>query len=322
MRRPPAAFLTPWTCDAALAGEEVAELPRHQRRQPAAEVDVEPEPVVGGAQRDHALRDARAAGVEAEGDVHLVEGARPLQAEVDRRRALDPEEGGDHAALRLLQRHVEVELAGGVREGGLEVERPARRVQAVDVERGVERAAGEIERTRDLELGGLPEHRLPEGDARQGDLLHVDRHRQLGQGEGLRLGARQLARRLRRRIGPAQPGDPLGGQPVDVDPPAQERQPAPVDLGVVDPQPDALVVGDGDPADPRPRGEGAGDAAEPDLPAGGGEPVLQQVYQEAVVAPGFLGGVLGDRGDRHERQKRQDGDRCRQPFQNACPMPM
>ena len=71
--------------------------------EPAAEVDVEAEALVAAAQRDHALGDAVAVGVEREGDVDVVERARALQPQVDRRLALDLQERRDHAALRLLQ---------------------------------------------------------------------------------------------------------------------------------------------------------------------------------------------------------------------------
>ena len=131
--------------DRAVAGEEVAELGRDERREAAGEIDVEAEPVVAGAERDDALGDTVPAGVEAEVHVHLVERAGALDPEVDRRRAFDLEQCGDDPALRLLQRHVDAELAGGVGEGGLDRERAPRRVEALDVERGVERAAGEVE---------------------------------------------------------------------------------------------------------------------------------------------------------------------------------
>ena len=84
---------------------------------------------------------------------------------------------------------VEVELAGGVGEGGLERELAAGGVEPGDVDRGVERAAGELERPRGRELGGLAEDRLLEADGREGELAQPHRDRQLRQREGLRLGA-------------------------------------------------------------------------------------------------------------------------------------
>ena len=79
---------------------------------------------------------------------------------------------------------------------------------------GVERAAGEVERAAGAQSSaawpktGSAKVMLGEVRAR----ASVDRHRQLGQREGLRLGGRQLARRLRRRVGAAQPVDALGAR--------------------------------------------------------------------------------------------------------------
>ena len=70
--------------------------------------------------------------------------------------------------------------------------------------------------------------------------------------------------------------------------------------------------------DPRPRRQRAGDAAQPDLPPGRREPVLEQVEQEAVVAV-RLAGILRHRGDGDEHEQAED---CGDPSQNACPMPM
>ena len=61
---------------------------------------------------------AGAAGVEREADVDAVERPRALGGQVDRRLALDPEQRGDDAALRLVQVEVDVELPGGVGEAG------------------------------------------------------------------------------------------------------------------------------------------------------------------------------------------------------------
>ena len=55
------------------------------------------------------------------------------------------------------------------------------------------------------------------------------------------------------------------------------------------------------------RGKRAGDAAKLDLAAGGGELVLQQVDQEAVVAAA-LAVVLGQRGDGDEHEHGEEDD--------------
>ena len=88
---------------------------------------------------------------------------------------------------------------------------PPGRVEALDVERGVERAAGKAEGAGGRELGGLAEDRLGEGDVVELELGEADRDRQLGEREGLGLGLGQGAGR-RRGLGAAQPGDALGVQ--------------------------------------------------------------------------------------------------------------
>ena len=95
--------------DGALAGEEAAEVRGHQRRDLAAEVDVEAEARVARAQRDEPAGDPGAVGVEREGDVDVVDLPRALGGQVDRRLALDPKQGRDQAALRLVQVEVDVE---------------------------------------------------------------------------------------------------------------------------------------------------------------------------------------------------------------------
>ncbi len=300
----------------ALAGEEVAELRRDQRREAAVEVDVEAEAIVAGAEGDHALGDAVGAGIEAEVDVDLVERARAVDAEVDGGRALDLEEGGDDAALRFLEGDVDAELAGLVGEGGLGVELAPGRVEALDVERGVERAAGKLERAGRGEIGRLAEDRLGEGDVVELELGEVDRDRKLREREGLGLGLGQGAGRGG-HLGAAQPVDALGVQQVDRDAAAQQREPVPVKLDVVDLQPGALGVGEGDALDLGLRRQRAGDAGQLDLAAGGREPALQHVDQEAVVVGGAV--VLRHCGDGHEHD---DAYCCEDALQNACPMPM
>ena len=130
--------------------EEVAKLRRDQRREPAVEVHVEAEALVARAQRHGALRDPVLVGVKAEVDVHLIERAGAAHLEVDGGLALDLEKRRHQAPLGLMQPDVDVEVAGGVGEGGLDVELAPRPVQALDAERAVERPI-----RRD------PWHRLP-----------------------------------------------------------------------------------------------------------------------------------------------------------------
>ncbi len=317
MRSPPAALLTPATLTVLCPAKKSRNCAGTSGERPPLKFTSKPRPASldRSATTPWAMRSL--VGVEAEVDVHVVERARALHLEIDRGLALDLEQRGDEAALRLLQREVDVELPGLVGEAGLEGQRPSRPVEPLDVEVGGEDPAGQVERACRREVGRLAEHLLVETDAVELQLRQVDRDRQLGQRERLGLGAGQLARR-RLRLGAAQPGDALGVQQVDRDAAAQQGEPVPVDLDVVDLEPGPLVVGDGDAADLRLRRKRAGHAAELDLAARSRQLVLQQVEQEAVVVR-CIGGVLSQGRDRHEHQQAQ---RCQQPFQNACPMPM
>ena len=236
----------------AAAGEEVAIRRRDQRCELAGKVDVEAEAFVARAQGDDAVGNALLRGIERERDIDLIERAGAFDAQVDRRGSLDPQQGRDDAALRLVEVEVKVELPRRVRERRLQREVAAGRIAALDVEPGVERAPREVQRPVERELRRLAEDALIEADRGDLQLGDLDRDRQLGQGEGLGLDLGQRVRRPRRYLGPPQPGDALGAQPVHRDAAAQQREPAPVELDVVDLEPGALRVGDGDALDPRP----------------------------------------------------------------------
>ena len=120
----------------------------------------------------------------------------------------------------------------------------------------------------------------------------------------------------------------------------RRRGAAPVDHHVVDAQPDAVVVGNLDPADARFRGEDAGDVADPHRAAGRGKKILDEAGQEAVAPVLFLrvgcavGGavlafenpVFGKRllllREHHDRGQQEQAGNDKIPSQNACPMPM
>ena len=320
MRSPPAAFLTPCDLDRARAGEEVAELGRDQRREAAAEVGGEAEALVAGAERDHALGDAVAVGVEAEVDVDLVERAGALQAEVDRGRALDVEQRGDDAALAAPAAptsrsswRVALEkaaLSASWPPGRVEPGRRRASVSSAPLASSSEPVA--------LSSAAWPKTGSSKRTLGKCELAQADRHRQLGQGEGLRLGASAACAPAAAALGAAQPGDALGAQAVDVHPAAQQREPAPVDLGVVDlrarrPAVSEMVI----------RAIRAREESAPETP-------LSRIWRLGVESrfssrlirkPLSLraAGVLRQRGDRHEHEHAQG---CQEPLQNACPMPM
>ena len=318
MRRPPPALLTPSTRTVL----SPAKKPRKSGGTSGAISPLKstsnprPASLERSATRPPATRVPSAS--SAKRDVDVVDRPRALGGQVDRRLALDPQQRRDQPALRLVQVEVDVELPRGVREAGPERQLAPGPVEAPHRDVALQHAPRQVQRPADRDPRGAAEHRLVEAHVGERQLGEVDRHRQLRQRERRRLGAGQRRPGRRRRLRPAHPGDPLGAQPVDVHPAAQQRQPAPVELDVVDLEPAPGRVGDADLGDPRPRRQRAGHAVQPDLPRRRRQPALQQVHQEAVAALG-LGRVLRHRADRHEREQAED---CREPSQNACPMPM
>ena len=111
-------MLTPRTCTVLLPAKKSRYVGGISGRELAGEVDVEAEAVVARAQGDNTVGDALLRGVEREGDVDLIERAGAFDAQVDRRGSLDPQQGGDDAAFRLVQIQVEIELPRRVRERG------------------------------------------------------------------------------------------------------------------------------------------------------------------------------------------------------------
>lgn len=235
--------------DAALVREEVAELHRDEGREAAVDAHVEAKAGIGLTQGDDAVDQLLLVGIEIEGHIDVVDRAGALGRQIDRRRTLDVEQRRDQAARRFMQVKINVEPSGLVGESGREVQRSTGRVEPLHVQLGVEHPAREAERALERQTGGVPEDGLLQRQGADGEPSDIDRHRQLGQGEGLRLGGRQCGRGL---CPLAEPRDQLGTQLVDVDAAAEQGEPAPVELDVVDRHPGAGLVGNCDPLDPRP----------------------------------------------------------------------
>ena len=112
---------------------------------------------------------------------------------------------------------------------------------------------------------------------------------------------------------------------------AEQGRLVPVEAGIVDAQPYALGVGNGDLTDRDVRAERALDIGEADLPLRGREPVLHKIGQEILLL--FIvhrEHILRHDGSRHAKaqpaqHQNQKGEplwHVEQPrHQNACPMP-
>ena len=220
---------------------------------------------------------------------------------------------GDDAVLALDEAQVDREHTRLVGIGRRERQLAGLPVKPLDLKVHVERAVGQGGGPGDRHFGGNAEDRLAQHDAVDVEFLDLDGDRQFGQAERLRLGVGHLLA----RDGQARQQHFLGRKLVDLDPPAQQRKTAPGEADVVERDPHAFGIGDGQLFDGRTRGQRAGKALDADLAALGREVVLEQRLQIAAVV--LLG--LRMHGLRDE-QGRHDDDEEFQPGQNACPMPM
>ena len=245
-----------------------------------------------------------AVGVEREGDVDLVERAGALEGEVDRRGALDPQQGRDDAALRLVQVEVDVELARRVREAGREGELAAGAVAALDVEPGVERAAGEVERAgRATRSAAWPKTLsskltlsncscaiwIDTGSSGRGKgLASACFGRRLAGCAGISARRSQAMRPALSRLTATRPRSSA----------SRLQSSSTLSISSQAPRASEMVT-----RWIRARDDSAPETPEQaDLPAGRRKAVLEEVEEEAVVA--VLRRVLGERGDRHQHQQR------------------
>ena len=236
--------------------EEIAELRRNEPRDRPAQLGGKAVTIIAAADIRGSGQHTLVVGVECQRKIELVERAGALQRHLDWWLAFDVQEIGDDSVRRLRQRQVEVEFLGFVGVLGGELEFTAGTVEAVDIERRIERAVGEVEAAGKLQLRAEAEDALAEGDLRYAQFPQLDRDRQLGQLEAARFRSRHplFGQRLAQHV------DLVRGELVDVEAAEQECGAVPVDRSVDDLQPDALPVGYGDLADGRARGEHAADA--------------------------------------------------------------
>ncbi len=253
---------------------------------------------------------------------------RPLAGNLgpDRRAALEPDEIGEDAARLLVEGDVGLEDLGGVGIGGIDGEDAALAVHPLDRELGLAGAALEAHRAGEADDRGLAEHRLADLDPAGGDAVDLDRDRQRRQAEAADLG-RPVALAGRRQ---ARQADGLGRELGDLDPPREEGRAVPLDGAVVELDPDAVGIGDGDPLEGRARAQRPAEAVDLHLAPGAGQVLLEQAGQEplvvtdlgrefggalAVLRQGAAGGDGKGGGEREPQQGEKPG------HQKACPRP-
>jgi hypothetical protein len=164
------------------------------------------------------------------------------------------------------------------------------------------------------QAGRRAEDWLPDAQLGQGEVLDLDRDRQFGQ--------ERLVLALHRRLGrdrPSQDGERADLQPVDLETPGQEREPAPHDAGPVEPQPHAVAVRDLEVADRGVRGERAFDAANRDPRRRRREGARDEAGENALLLV-RRAGPQGQAADSRDRQHQEDEKGTPEPHQKDCPM--
>ena len=243
---------------------------------------------------------------------------------VDRQRhlglALDVEEVGEDAVGRLGQRHADIDAVIGLLVADGDVELATRPVESDDIERGIERTAFQPELAVDRDLRAEPEDVLAERHLGYAELVELDRHRKIRDGQRRRFRRRQVG--IAARNGVAQILDAVGGERADQQPTGKQRPLVPVDRRIVDPEPHPLLVGDGDLADRGGRRQRAIDIGDADLPVRRRQlPFDEPDEPILLLLGGHLRLVLRDeRHGGHEAETKHHAG-GENPFQNACPMP-
>ena len=179
-------------------------------------------------------------------------------------------------------------------------------IGARQVQPGRPLTPGQLRRGHQLALDGLAQHRSAQRDMAGGDGLHVDRHRQIGQGEGARFW-RKASGACRNPV----QHDVTGREFLDDDLTRQQRRLAPIQRYIADGQPDALIIGNRHLGHGGARRQRTFKANNSDHAAGIRQVFLKKRRQEILV------GLLR-RGGTRQGQQRDDPQR---PHQNACPSP-
>ena len=320
--------------DMRAGAEEFTVLRRQQCRQVAADLQIEAGTV--RAVRAFFARHRQLAGHP----VNAIGGNLRLAVEVVQRPgaldggghgglALDPGEAGKDAARCLVQGQVDVQHPAGIVEAALEDEIALLAIGAVDDDIGGALAAFQRHRAREGQRRVLAQNRAAQHHLRGRDLLDIDADGQFRQVEAAGLGAGLVGRFF--GFGQARDLDQRGAQLADLDPAAQQGRACPLDRPVMQDQPVALRIGDGDARKGRARGQRPLKSVDLHGAPGARQPALQKAGQEALIVLGLnrhardrgvifavlCGGGTGQRQHGGECQKNKDTPQ----HQNACPKP-
>ena len=253
--------------------------------------------------------------VEVELRGEIVERARAIEGELDRRQAGKIGEMGKNTAGGLGGVHVERELVGrgNVSQQRFEI---ARRVEPLRGQRQVEalgrrperRLAGNAEASRDAD------HRLAKRELLHAELLDEHLDRQFRQDRLLRARVRRRSVRGKRA---AQKLHAPDRELVDFEPPAEQSQPVPDEPSLVDLEPRALAVGDDDVADCRVGGQHAVHGADGHAHSRRRQSARDQIGEDALVLLRRMRArAKGEEGD--QRQSFEAEQELR--HQKDCPM--
>ena len=291
-----------------VVAEKGALLLRQQRPQVALEVGGKAVAFFLDAfQRDLTAKAVLAIGGKREIGGEIVDHALALYREADRRGTGQAHLGGQQAAGAFLEHEIDQQLAAVIGIAAGEIQRIGGAVLPHHGKLDIALAIGELGGALDIERDLLADHRRAKLDRLDGEAADIDRDRQVGQRKAAAAGLR--GRRGRAGGGQAGERQPLGAQLVDLQPAAQQGKTAPVELGILQRQPDALIVGNGQALHRGLRAQRAAKAAHRHVHAVARKRVLDQAFK-----PGALVVFLRHRG---QGQSEKQGEEKEKPFQNA-----
>ncbi|GJE59060.1 hypothetical protein MPOCJGCO_1147 [Methylobacterium trifolii] len=253
------------------------------------------------------------AGREVEAGVPGVEGAAPVEVEVDGRRAGQVQALREQAAGRLRQGRLHLQALAVRHEQQACREQPARIEPAhahVEVE-ALGRGA-ELRPPLRREAGRLPGDGLAQDEFGQGEALDLDLDRQVRQELAVGLGRRRDGG----RHGPAQHLDAAEFEAVHLQPAREQGQAAPDDAGPVEAQPDPVAVAHRHVADGRVRGQRPIHRADGDAGGRRGERLREQAPEHGLLALVGRAGEARGGGEQQEQAGGRDAPcpaQCRQP---------
>ena len=291
--------------------DELAHAGRQKGRERAVEIGGDTPPLRRAVQLHGAIEQLLAAGRETDLHRQIVQRPGAFDRRAYGRTTLDVREVRDDAIGWLVQRYPKVHFLAARIVGRGNDELTARPIDPGGRQRGGEAALDQLQRPGDADGRLLPEQWLAQKQFANRQLIDLDRERQLGDREAARLEAR---RGVGVRHGGAQHLDPIGGEALNVQPPAQQRAARPIDDVAFETKPNALAIRHGNEVNRRLARQRALNAADADDAVVGGKAVLDELQEAALVFLRVL--RVRDGKGKEEQQKCQEV-----AHQKACPNP-